>query len=45
MKKSDSILIENDFIFSIVNNDLIYDCQIPAVATFFVKKNDWIKYN
>ena len=44
-EKSDSILIENDFIFSIVNNDLIYDCQIPAVATFFVKKNDWIKYN
>ena len=44
-EENDKIIIDKDFIFSIVNNDLIYECQIPAVSTFLVKKEDWIKYN
>ena len=37
------IIINNDFIISVVNNDLIFDLQIPTVSTFLVKKKYWIK--
>ena len=43
-EEDSKIIVDNDFVFSIVNNDLIYECQIPAVATFLVKKEDWVKY-
>ena len=39
----DSIIIENDFIISVVDNDLIYELQIPTVSTFLIKKSYWIK--
>ena len=41
----DDIIIKNDFIINFVENDLIYELQIPTIATFFVEKNNWIKYN
>ena len=37
------IIIDNDFIISVVDNDLIFELQIPTVSTFLVKKNYWIK--
>ena len=41
----DDIIIKNDFIINFVENDLIYELQIPTIATFFVDKNNWIKYD
>ena len=39
----DDIIIKHDFIINFVLNDLIFDLQIPTVATFFVEKKNWIK--
>jgi hypothetical protein len=38
-----NIIIKNDFILSIVNNDLIFELQIPTVSTFLINKSFWIK--
>jgi len=40
----DNIIIKNDFIINFVENDLLYELQIPTVASFFVDKRNWIKY-
>jgi hypothetical protein len=39
----ENIFIENDFILSVVDNDLIFELQIPTISTFLVKKSYWIK--
>ena len=39
----ENIIIQNDFIISLVNNDLIYEFQIPTISTFLVQKSYWIK--
>ena len=39
----ENIIIQNDFIISLVNNDLIYELQIPTISTFLVQKSYWIK--
>jgi hypothetical protein len=39
----DNIIIQNDFILSIVDNDLIFELQIPTISTFLIKKEYWIK--
>ena len=39
----DNIIIKNDFIISIIDNDLIFELQIPTVSSFLIKKNYWIK--
>ena len=39
----ENIIIQNDFIISIVDNDLIFELQIPTVSSFHIKKNYWIK--
>ena len=39
----DSIIIKNDFIISMVDNDLIFELQIPTISTFLVEKSSWIK--
>ena len=39
----DNIIIQNDFIISIVDNDLIFELQIPTVSSFLIKKKYWIK--
>ena len=38
-----NIIIDNDFIMSVVDNDLIFELQIPTVSTFLVKRKYWIK--
>jgi len=38
-----NIIIDNDFIMSVIDNDLIYELQIPTVSTFLVKRKYWIK--
>ena len=40
----DNIIIKNDFIINFVENDLLYELQIPTVASFFIDKRNWIKY-
>ena len=39
----DDIIIKNDFIINFVENDLIFELQIPTISTFFVEKKNWIK--
>ena len=39
----ENIIIQNDFIISIVDNDLIFELQIPTVSSFLIKKDYWIK--
>ena len=39
----ENIIIENDFIISIVDNDLIYELQIPTISAFLVQKCQWIQ--
>ena len=39
----DNIIIKNDFIISVVDNDLIFELQIPTISTFLVEKSSWIK--
>ena len=39
----DDIIIKNDFIINFVENNLIFELQIPTIATFFVEKKNWIK--
>ena len=39
----DNKFIENDFILSVVDNELIFELQIPTVSTFLVRKSYWIK--
>ena len=41
----DSIIIKNDFIISVVDNDLIFELQIPIISAFHVLKSNWIKYS
>ena len=38
-----NIIIDNDFIINVVDNDLIFELQIPTVSTFIVKRKYWIK--
>ena len=38
-----NIIIDNDFIMNVVDNDLIFELQIPTVSTFLVKRKYWIK--
>ena len=38
-----NIIIDNDFIMNVVDNDLIFELQIPTVSTFIVKRKYWIK--
>ena len=38
-KFENNIIIQNDFILSIVNNDLIFELQIPTVSTFLINKS------
>ena len=39
----DDIIIKHDFVINFVDNNLIFDLQIPTIATFFVEKKIWIK--
>jgi len=41
----DDIIIKNDFIINFVENDLIFELQIPTIAAFFVEKKNWIKFD
>ena len=41
--EKDDIIIKNDFIINYVENDLIFELQIPTISTFFVEKKNWIK--
>ena len=41
----DSIIIKNDFIISLVDNDLIFELQIPIISAFHVLKSNLIKYS
>ena len=42
-ENKDDIVIKNDFIINFVENNLIFELQIPTIATFFVEKKNWIK--
>ena len=39
----DDIIIKHDFVINFVDNNLIFDLQIPTIATFFVEKKIRIK--
>ena len=42
-ENKDDIVIKNDFIINFVENNLIFELQIPTISTFFVEKKNWIK--
>ena len=39
----ESVIVQNDFIISVVDNDLIFELQIPTISSFLIKKQYWIK--
>lgn len=41
--KEEDIVIKSDFLIAVIYHDLLCDLQIPTIAAYIVKKDNWIK--
>ena len=41
--KEEIKIIKNDFLISVINNDLILDYHLPSMNCYYINKDNWIK--